>query len=143
MLTLVDTPIWSVSLRRDAAKLSAEQVALRHDLSQLIREDRARLIGIVRQEVLSGIRDEAQFRRVRDHLRAFEDEPLARDDFEEAARASNVCRRAGVAGSAADFLLCAVAIRRKWEVLTLDDDFERYARHLPLALRSPRALKSP
>ena len=71
-------------------------------------------------------------------LRAFEDPRLGVEDYEAAALASNDCRAAGVSGSAVDFLICAVALRRNWPVFTMDHDFTRYARHLPLRLHQPR-----
>jgi len=63
---------------------------------------------------------------------------LGVEDYEAAALASNDCRAAGVSGSAVDFLICAVALRRNWPVFTMDHDFTRYARHLPLRLHQPR-----
>jgi hypothetical protein len=96
------------------------------------------MIGPVRQEVLSGIRSRSQYERLRQDLRAFEDPRLGVEDYEEAALASNHCRAAGVRGSAVDWLICAVALRRNWPVFTIDKDFARYARHLPLRLHQPR-----
>jgi hypothetical protein len=46
----------------------------------------------------------------------------------------NLCRTRGIAGSAVDFLICAAAQRRGWEIFTTDRDFERYARVLGLKL---------
>jgi predicted nucleic acid-binding protein len=46
----------------------------------------------------------------------------------------NRCRARGIAGSAIDFLICAVAHRRKWQIFTVDRDFERYAKVLGLRL---------
>lgn len=140
MMVLVDTPIWSLALRRAPKNLSREQEALRNELAELIREGRAQLLGPIRQELLSGIRHAAQFRRLRQHLRAFEDVPLATRDYEEAAHASNQCRAAGVAGSSIDFLICAVALARQWPIFTSDRDFVEYGRHLPLHLYPPRTL---
>jgi len=88
--------------------------------------------------VLSGIRSRSQYERLRQDLRAFDDPRLTIDDYEEAALASNDCRAAGVTGSSVDFLICAVALRRNWPVFTMDKDFARYARHLPLRLHQPR-----
>lgn len=107
-------------------------------LASLVRDGNAVLIGPIRQELLSGIREQVVFERLREALRAFPDEPLATDDFEEAARASNVCRSSGIAGSAVDFLICAVALRRKLAIFTLDRDFDQYAKHLPLRIHEPR-----
>jgi predicted nucleic acid-binding protein len=47
---------------------------------------------------------------------------------------NNQCRSRGVAGPAIDFLICAVAQRRGWQVLTTDKDFERYGKVLGLQL---------
>lgn len=103
-------------------------------LAELIRDGRAALMGAVRQELLSGIRSEEQFERLKDHLRAFPDVALESADYELAAAFSNRCRAAGVQGSSVDFLICAVAVRRDLSVLTTDGDFQHYARFLPFEL---------
>jgi predicted nucleic acid-binding protein len=43
-----------------------------------------------------------------------------------------------LAGSAIDFLICAVAQRRDWHIFTTDHDFERYGRVLGLKLYAVR-----
>jgi predicted nucleic acid-binding protein len=143
MTVLVDTSVWSLALRRRSRSLSAEEELVRDELAELIREGRAQMIGPVRQEVLSGIRSRSQYERLRQDLRAFEDPRLGVEDYEEAALASNHCRAAGVSGSAVDFLICSVALRRNWQVFTTDKDFARYARHLPLRLHQPRPGSGP
>jgi predicted nucleic acid-binding protein len=131
---LIDTPIWSLALRRQAKDLNAAQVRLKDNLAELTGEDRAEIIGPIRQELLSGIADKAQFEKVRQRLRDFDDVVLTTDDYEEAARMANRCRGAGVAGSPVDFLICAAASRREWEVFTTDRDFERYAKVVDIGL---------
>jgi len=138
MNVLVDTPVWSVFLRRQAKHLSPEQARIGTELVELIREGRVQIIGPIRQELLSGIREEVQYRTLRDRLRAFDDLPLLSVDYEEAARASNHCRARGISGFPIDFLICAAAIRRSWRVFTTDRDFSHYARHIPLRLHLPR-----
>lgn len=138
MIVIVDTPVWSLALRRRHGDLSETESVLRHEFTELIREGRVLLLGPVRQEILSGIRDAAQFRRLRDSLRAFPDEPLTAEDFEQAASFNNDCRRAGIAGSAIDFLLCAVADRRSAAIFTTDQDFVHFAKRLPIHLHKSR-----
>ena len=134
MLVLVDTPVWSLALRRKPGDLSPREEALTQALAELIRDGRAQLMGVVRQELLSGIREEERFRRLRDYLRAFDEPGLEGRDYEEAARMRNQCRNRGIAGSAIDFLICAVADRRHWQIFTTDRDFKRYGKVLGLKL---------
>jgi len=134
MLVLVDTPIWSLSLRRSAEDLSPAQQRQTTALRELIREGRAQLIGPVRQELLSGVRQEKAFARLRDYLRAFDEPALDSADYEDAAHIDNRCRSRGIAPTAIDVLICAVAARRHWQIFTLDRDFTHYARVCPLTL---------
>lgn len=139
MNVLVDTSVWSLALRRKPASRNAAEDALVTELSALIGEGRARILGFIRQELLSGIRSTDQFEKLRIHLRAFPDEPIETKDYEEAAKAGNLCRSKGIATSLVDLLLCAVAIRRRYSIFSADPDFTTYARALPLALHTPRA----
>jgi len=139
MMVLVDTPVWSLALRRRPEHLSAQQHQLTDALAELVREGRVQMMGPIRQELLSGIREEAQFRKLRDHLRAFPEHPLEAADYEEAADMNNRCRAKGIAGSAVDFLICAAAHRRSWTIFTTDRDFQNYASVLPLRLHPAAA----
>jgi predicted nucleic acid-binding protein len=134
MLVLIDTPIWSLALRRTSTNLNPREQRITHALQELIRDGRAQLLGPVRQELLSGIRQELSFRKLRDHLRAFDEPRIEVADYEEAAHIKNQCRSRGIAGSAIDFLICAAASRRDWQVFTTDQDFSRYASVVSLKL---------
>jgi hypothetical protein len=133
---LVDTPVWSLSLRRHQTNLNAREAGCLEWLSRLTSANLAQMIGPVRQELLSGLREDAQFLRLRNLLHGFLDVPLFTQDYEEAARMSNACRRRGVAGSSTDFLVCAVAAQRHWQIFTTDRDFESYSRILGVKLFS-------
>jgi predicted nucleic acid-binding protein len=136
-MVLVDTSIWSLALRRKPANLSPAEQGLKTALQELVQDGRVQIVGPVRQELLSGIRVEESFRRVRDALRAFDEPQLQIQDYEEAARMNNLCRARGIAGSAIDFLICAVAHLRNWQIFTADRDFSRYNKTLPLSLYMP------
>jgi predicted nucleic acid-binding protein len=129
MKVLVDTSAWSLALRR-----RVPHHPIVDELRRLIEHGRAAIVGPVRQEVLSGIRDRAAFDRLRDLLRAFPDEPIDAADYERAAECFNLCRARGLQGSNTDFLLCAVAERHRLPILTTDEDFSRYARMLSVTL---------
>jgi len=134
MIVLVDTPVWSLVLRRKPRDLSSDEQCTTKALVELIQEGRARLVGAVRQELLSGIREEERFNKLRHYLRAFDNPVMGTEDFEEAASMSNRCRARGIAGSPIDFLICAVAYHRQWQIFTTDRDFAHFAKVLPLEL---------
>ena len=136
-MVLVDTSVWSLALRRPAHRLSEVERRHVHEWTGLVRRGEAALIGVVRQDLLTGIRDFAAFQRLRVALRSFPDERLTTEDFEDAARADNLCRVAGLSGSGVDYLLCAAALRHGMPIYATDRDFERYAEHLPLRLHQP------
>jgi predicted nucleic acid-binding protein len=136
-MVLVDTPVWSLSLRRRAVDLTPADRRVTQNLYDLVRQKRVKLLGSTRQEVLSGIREESQFLRIRDHLRGFRNVELDLIDYEDAAQASNRCSSRGIAGSHADFLMCAVAVRYGWQIFSTDRDFERYSGVLPIQLFLP------
>jgi predicted nucleic acid-binding protein len=93
------------------------------ELTELIKEGRARIIGLVRQELLSGIKSPRQYEKLRATLRSFPDEPLGTPDYEAAAKAGNECRLKGAAVSVVDVLICAIALTHDWAIFTADPDF--------------------
>lgn len=138
MDVLVDTSTWSLALRRRAGSLSTVEQQQTRELAELIDEGRVILLGMIRQEVLSGISLRTRFEQVREHLRDFPDEPVTGADHERAAEHFNTCRTNGVQGSHTDFLICAVAERLGAAIFTTDQDFMRYAQHLPISLHTVR-----
>jgi len=136
--TLVDTSIWSLALRRKPRDLSSAESVLVAELSELVKEGRARLLGVVRQELLSGINGVEQYERLRTTLRAFPDEVVEASDYELAARGSNECRSKGIALSVVDALTCAVSSARTWPIFTTDPDFKSHASILPIQLHTAR-----
>ena len=134
MTVLVDTTIWSLALRRRRANLSALDRRLVQAWKSLVRANEATLVGPVRQEVLSGVREESQFRGLQEKLAAFPYVEVAPDDYDRAAAFFNTCRAHGVVGTPTDMLLCAVASRLGIRLFTTDRDFLSYSMHLPVRL---------
>ncbi len=138
MMTLVDTSVWSLALRRKPQDLSAAERLVVTELTEVIQEGRARIIGPVRQEILSEIKAAAQYETLRVTLRAFDDGPVGTSDYEAAAKASNACRSRGIGVSIIDILICQVVLARQRSIFTTDPDFKNYARVLPIKLHTPR-----
>lgn len=143
MQVLVDSSVWSLALRRANARGNPEIPLVQPSqaveiLRDLIGDGRAVMIGAIRQEVLSGIKQAEQFKRLQQALAGFEDIALLRTDYELAAEFFNTCRGKGIQGSNIDFLICAAASARELPILSTDQDFIRFAKHLPIKLLAIR-----
>ena len=130
MRVLVDTSVWSLALRRAQGHPMPETL----ELQRLIASQLAEIIGPIRQEILSGVRDPAQFARLESHLAAFPDLPLRAEDYVTAAQFFNLCRTKGIQGSNTDFLICAAAVRHDLAIFTTDEDFKQFAKCMPINL---------
>lgn len=133
MSVLVDTSIWSLVLRRKAKKNDKEEKIL----IRLIEEFKVKIIGPIRQEILSGISEQEQFEKLKIKLSHFQDTTLQTEDFELAAEFYNTCRRNGIQGSHIDFLICAASHNNNFKIFTLDKDFALYSQYLPINLYEP------
>jgi predicted nucleic acid-binding protein len=134
---IVDTCVWSLALRRNI-KPSGE-CAL--ELRNLILDHKVQMLGPIRQEILSGIRDKNQFNKLQEYLENFPDMYPETEDYVEAARYFNLCRSKGIQGSNTDFLICAIAVRNKFSIFTIDKDFKRFAHAFPIILHRPDLIK--
>lgn len=100
------------------------------------------MLGPVRQEILSGVRTDAHFEKLRVALQPFPDHPLDQRDYEDAAVCFNRCRRKGIQGSNTDFLICSVALRNELQIFTTDQDFVNFGKAVHLALYEPRFVET-
>ena len=139
MRVLVDTSIWSLALRR-AEPVKNPEVS---EMKRLITSHLVEIIGPIRQEILSGVKEESQFDRLESHLAAFSDVTLLGDDFVTAAKFFNLCRSKGIQGSNTDFLICAVAVRHDFAIFTTDGDFPLFAKYLPITLHDSHKKTEP
>jgi len=127
---IVDTSVWSLALRRH----KPDSIAPVQELQHIIHDHRVQMIGPIRQEILSGIRSESQFKKLRKHLESFPDLPILTEDYVTAAKFFNHCRSKGIQGSNTDFLICAVAVRNRFSIFTTDKDFELFSKHIQIIL---------
>lgn len=132
MKMIVDTCVWSLALRH----CNKSEHGVIAEFKSLILDFRVQMIGPIRQEILSGIKHEIQFQKLKTHLLGFNDLPLNEDDYIVAAQFYNLCRSKGVQGSNTNFLICAVAVNYNLGIFTTDLDFQHYSKHLPITLHT-------
>jgi len=130
---LIDTPIWSYALRTRNKKFQSEI----DEITALIKDQRALIIGPIRQEILSGYSDLKKFSNLKEKLSYFENTPVLDADYESAAELCNECRKNGTQGSQIDFFICAVAKRLDVPIFTTDKDFTRYKEIVSIKLHAP------
>lgn len=119
---LIDTNIWSTFFRRN----KAEDQKLRANLEMLMQENRISMIGPIRQEILTGIKDHSKYLILKEYLQAFEDETITTEAYEYAAKIANDCMKNGIAISSIDAIIVAVIALHGFEIYTNDHDFIRY-----------------
>jgi predicted nucleic acid-binding protein len=137
MNVIVDTCVWTRFLRRQRERHDP----LCAEVTRLVRDDAVQMLGCIRQEILSGAQPQDRFEQLKKYLRFYPDLPLDEEDDENAANYYNICRSKGVQGTAADLMICAVAVRHGMRILTTDTDFDQFAKHLPIDLQAVRGRK--
>lgn len=121
MNVIPDTPTWSLVLRRNKPNRQIQDA-----FAHLIEEGRIVLPGIIRQELLSGIRDANQFDSLDAKLAHFPGLLASDADHVLAAKIFNKCQKSGIQGSHIDFLIIAMAVNNQCTVMTTDKGFTHY-----------------
>lgn len=132
MKVLIDTSVWSLAFRKK--NKTEYEIKLINYVAEIVRDLRVVMIGPIRQEILSGISDEIKFSEMQSKLSIFSDWSIETEDYELAAKFYNKCRINGIQGSHIDYLICAVAFRNNFKILTLDNDFEYYRKFTGILL---------
>ena len=132
MNLLVDTSVWSLALRRDAASDAPAAVFLRHAL-----EGGAAVLttGIILQELLQGVRGPKGKDAIIGQFAALPFVIPDRQDHIDAATLHSACRRKGLQVGTIDVLLAQLCLRHNLTMLTTDRHFTGIAEVAPLAVR--------
>ena len=134
MSLLVDTSVWSLALRRDAASSAPEVRSLRKALEG---GESVVSTGLILQELLQGFAGPRARKDIIDRFSALPFLVPDRQDHIDAAELRNRCRRAGIQVATIDALLAQLCIRHQLTLLTTDMDFVRAALHGPLRVWKP------
>ena len=136
-MILLDTSVLSAALRR--RKAGPAETQLVSVLQGLLNTgQKVSVPGLVVQELLSGVREEAQFQRMKTILlRGYPIVTASIGDHLLAADITNQCRRRGVTVSAGDALIAALAINRRATLFSADRDFNDIAKATTLKLLEP------
>lgn len=129
MNILVDTSVWSQVLRQKQNPEAAQRLQ-----AYIQREENIYLMGIILQEILSGITNPKLFKEIKNVLMDFPYLETQKDDYIHAAFLRNQLKNKGVVVHTLDALIAAMAIRHDYWLFTLDQDFQSIARWTSLKL---------
>jgi predicted nucleic acid-binding protein len=119
---LVDTSVLSLAFRRRIKFDSEPPLVLK--FRHLVEQDQSVAVpGIALQELLSGVRTEAEFERLQYLMEGFPIILAASNHHVDAAKILNKCRQTGITVSTIDCLIAALAIETESQLLANDQDF--------------------
>jgi predicted nucleic acid-binding protein len=120
MEVLVDTSVWSLALRSSSKPAHRTVTKLRELIESGIS---VRLMGIVLQEILQGVRETKQWAQLKSYLDAFPITEPTRSTYAGASQLFAKCRGRGVQLTTIDCLIASVAIENNYALLSADNDF--------------------
>lgn len=132
-MVIIDTSVWSLALRRP--KKREEPRTAETMIRRIVFAGESIVLpGIVLQELLSGIRSETEFERLRSFLQPFRVNCATEEHHVEAAIIFNRCRKSGIATTAPDALIAATTRIENGKLLSADRDFVHLSRVVDLEL---------
>lgn len=133
-MIVVDTTVWIDFLEGKGTSFDAH-------LAELLQKGEAlALTDLIYCEVLQGVQEEGDFRRVREILQSYSILRMrGLDTFEHAARIYRDCRRQGFTiRKTADCLIAATCLEAGVELYHNDRDFDAIAKVKDLKIYSPQ-----
>ncbi|MFW6150618.1 MAG: PIN domain nuclease [Chloroflexota bacterium] len=130
-LYLVDTSIWLEVL--PPGRGTPE---LRERMDLLLAGDVVATTGMVRLELLGGMRTQGEYRRLAELLRALHTLAVTEHMWDTACRAGFELRRRGITVPFTDLLIAAVAMGADAVLVHGDSHFDSIAQHAPLKVES-------
>jgi len=121
---LVDTSVW-VSFFRGASSVFTDQLA------ELLQNDAACTTAIIRTELLSGTRNESEFRALANTLSAIDQLSEMPDFWDRVAHYRFQLARKGIQASITDLSIALMARDHRCPLLTEDKEFRPIARVIP------------
>jgi predicted nucleic acid-binding protein len=127
---LVDTSVWLFALRKDPIP------EIRDRIDALLREDLVITTGIIKLEILAGVRSEKEYKRLEMRLDALDQVETGSDLWRCACEYGFRLRREGLTVPSTDVLIAACAKEEEAVLLHADAHFDLMARPLDLRVES-------
>jgi predicted nucleic acid-binding protein len=129
-LFLVDTSAWIFALRKEFVP------AVKERISQLLRDHIVLTNGMIKLELLGGVRTEKEFRRLKARLDALDEVEVSASVWERACAMAFDLRRKGITVPYTDILMAACALKTESTLVHADAHFDLMASHIGLKVES-------
>ena len=130
-LFILDTSVWLEVL--PAGRGTAE---LRARIDALLSADLVATTGMVRLELLGGVRSQEEWTRLSELLSALHNLPVVEEDWQGAASTAFRLRREGITIPFTDLLIGEVTLRSEAVLIHRDRHFDLLASRIPLRVES-------
>jgi predicted nucleic acid-binding protein len=127
---LVDTSVWLLVLRKNFLP------AVKDRIDYLLKEDLIMTNGIVKLEILGGVKNENDFKRLKKRLDALEVVEINSPLWERAYALAFNLRRKGITIPYTDILIASCALASESTVVHADTHFDLMSRHIGLKVES-------
>ena len=127
---LIDTSAWILALKKPAHLIAKQKI------DALLVENRVAIVPMIRLELLGEVKSSAEFQRLKSRLEALHQIPLAKREWEEAARLAFEMRRKGKTIPYTDILIGAAAVVHELLLLHADRHFDIMAEEVHLKIES-------
>jgi predicted nucleic acid-binding protein len=129
-LVLIDTSLWIFALRK------SPQPEILRRVDGLLGEDTVATMGIIKLELLGGVKTEAEFQRLRSRLDALHVIETSAGLWDQASVLAFQLRRQGVTVPYTDVLIATGALEVNALMLHADRHFDEMAGRSPLRVES-------
>ena len=123
---LIDTSVWILALKRDASSSIKEKV------KKLLKENFVGTFGMIKLELLGGVKSEKEFKRLRERMEAFYEIPATSELWEKAGEMSFKLKKKGITIPYTDILIATASLSENMILVHADIHFELIAKHFNL-----------
>jgi len=127
---LVDTSVWIFALRKKFIPSIKERI------SQLLKEHILLTNGMIKLEILGGVKIEEEFRRLKARFDALDEVKIDTSVWEMAYKMAFALRRKGITVPYTDILIAACAQKTDSVLVHADAHFDLIADHIDLKVES-------
>ena len=129
-LFLVDTSAWILALRKSYLPVVKDRI------DHLLKEDTVLTTGIIKLELLGGVKTQKEFNRLKSRLDVLEEVQMDESLLNSAYTFAFDLRRAGLTIPSTDILIAACAMEAQAILIHADAHFDLIAGQFPLCVES-------